>query len=100
MRPLVTVFIPCYNQSSVLSRAINSVLTQTYKNLEIIVGDDCSTDETSLVVQTFLHDSRVQYKKSEKNLGRVGNYRRGLCCRPVKGRVEEKRGLRAECGTG
>ena len=78
MMPLVTVFIPCYNQAKVLGRAINSVLSQTYMNLDIIVGDDCSTDETSLIVQTFLKDSRIRYERSYKNLGRVANYRRGL----------------------
>ena len=76
--PLVTVFIPCYNQGHVIAKAITSVLNQDYYNLDVIIGDDASTDNTKEVVIPFLIDKRVRYERSSSNLGRVANYRRGI----------------------
>jgi len=73
----VTVQIPTYNQQKYLARAIDSVLMQDYPNLEIIVSDDNSTDDTAGLVRTY-KDERIKYFKNEKNLGRVGNYRKSL----------------------
>jgi len=66
--PLVSVVIPTYNRALLLSRAIKSVLNQTYLNFEIIVVDDCSTDSTESVVKGF-HDDRIRYIRHEKNQG-------------------------------
>jgi glycosyltransferase involved in cell wall biosynthesis len=52
-KPLVTVIIPTYNRVDYISRSINSVLNQTYKNIELIVIDDGSTDHTASVVSEF-----------------------------------------------
>src|SRR5579872_2171738 len=52
-RPLVSVVVVCYNQAHFLADAINSVLGQTYKNVEIIVVDDGSTDDTAATAQRF-----------------------------------------------
>lgn len=78
MTPLVTVFIPCYNQSVFISRALESVLQQDYPHLEIIIGDDASTDATADVIKPFLQDPRVRYERTPQNIGRVANYRRGI----------------------
>ena len=50
---LISVIIPCFNDGNYLHEAIESVLAQSYKNVEIIVIDDGSTDNTKLVVQKF-----------------------------------------------
>ena len=57
---LVSVIIPTYNRSQFLAEAITSVLDQSYKNLELIVVDDGSTDQTSQIVQEF-KDKRIRY---------------------------------------
>ena len=67
-KELVSVVIPTYNRKTVLENAIRSVLDQTYKNIEIIVIDDASTDNSEDVVRAF-QDSRIRYIKLEKNGG-------------------------------
>jgi glycosyltransferase involved in cell wall biosynthesis len=65
-QPLVSVILPTHNRASVLSRAIRSVLAQTYRNLELIVVDDASTDNTPDVIKRFL-DSRLRYVRLPQN---------------------------------
>ena len=48
--PKVTIMIPTFNQAEFIGEAINSALAQTYLNLEIIVGDDASTDATPTIL--------------------------------------------------
>jgi len=69
--------IPTYNQSSFLERAIESALAQTYQNLEVLVGDDASTDGTAEIVAK-IHSRRFSYVRNSQNLGRTENYRRLL----------------------
>ncbi|MET6998759.1 glycosyltransferase family 2 protein [Chitinophaga defluvii] len=76
--PRVTIMIPTYNQASFICRAIESALAQDYLNLEIIVSDDCSSDNTREVVAGYLHDQRLKYYKNEINIGRVANYKHTL----------------------
>lgn len=75
-RPLVSIMIPCYNQEAFLARAIQSALDQDYPNIEIIVSDDNSKDQTEAVVSKFSHHSKVRYIKHREQLGRVRNYRK------------------------
>jgi glycosyltransferase involved in cell wall biosynthesis len=63
-----SIIIPTYNRSSLLLNAINSVLSQTYPFFELIIADDCSTDNTELVVKS-INDSRIKYYKLSKNGG-------------------------------
>ncbi len=54
MNPLVSVYIPTMNREGLLSRAVESVLAQTYKNIEIIIVDDGSTDGTPALLHKLL----------------------------------------------
>ena len=60
--------MPSYNTAKFISESINSVLAQTYKDWELIIVDDCSTDNTDEVVASF-NDERIRYLKNEKNSG-------------------------------
>ena len=66
--PTVSVIIPTHNRAKLLGRAIESVREQTYHNLEIIVVDDNSTDNTEEVVKKF-RDPRLTYIRHERNRG-------------------------------
>lgn len=66
--PLVSVIIPTYNRVHTLPTAIDSVLKQTYENLELIVMDDGSEDGTEQYVRNIA-DPRIRYQKSETNMG-------------------------------
>lgn len=68
MGPEVSVIIPTYNRAQSLSRAIQSVLNQTYQNFELIIVDDMSRDNTEEVIKNF-NDSRIKYFRHEVNLG-------------------------------
>lgn len=76
--PLVSVGIPTYNQADVIELAIQSALDQDYPNLEVIVADDNSPDNTKEVVEKFRSDPRFRYVLNEPNIGRVANYRKLL----------------------
>jgi glycosyltransferase involved in cell wall biosynthesis len=70
MKDLVSVVIPTYNREKTILRAVNSVLNQTYNNIEVIIVDDCSDDNTEFVVkEDFNNDLRVLFYKLEKNSG-------------------------------
>lgn len=66
--PKVSVIIPTYNRAQFVGRAIQSVLNQTYKDFEIIIVDDNSTDNVYDVVYSF-NDSRIKYIRHDVNLG-------------------------------
>lgn len=66
-KPLVSIVLPTYNRADVLPNAIRSVLAQTYEELELIIVDDNSADDTPAVVQSF-SDRRVRYVRNDPNL--------------------------------
>ena len=72
-KPLVTIAIPTFNRRSLLERTLNSVLGQSYNNLEIIVSDNASTDDTRAYLESIT-DARVKKLYSEKNVGMVRNW--------------------------
>jgi len=75
--PLVSVLLPTYNRSQYLEQSITSILEQDYKNIEIIIIDDGSKDETELVVSK-IKSSKIRYFKNNKNLGLQKTLNRGL----------------------
>lgn len=66
-RPTVSVIIPTYNRVDCISKTIDSVLAQTYKNYEIIVADDGSTDNTKQVLEPYFGDKRIRYIYQENS---------------------------------
>lgn len=69
--PLISVIMPAFNVEKYISEAIESVLSQDFGDFELIVADDCSTDNTAAIINSFsLRDSRVIYTKTPRNSGR------------------------------
>lgn len=75
--PLISICIPSYNGSATIIDTINSVLTQSLTDFEIIVNDDCSSDDTIELVKA-LNDDRIHIYKNDKNLGAVNNCNKAL----------------------
>lgn len=80
--PLVSVYIPTKNRSEKLKRALDSVIHQTYKNIEIIVIDDASSDDTQKVISEVSSstDVRVVYIRNQSSLGGGGARNKGIQC--------------------
>ncbi len=73
-QPLVSVLMTAYNREKYIGEAIESVLESSYQNFELIVVDDCSTDNTASIVQSYANqDSRVFYYRNKENLGDYPN---------------------------
>lgn len=71
--PKVSVCIPVYNAGKYLQTAISSVLNQCFKDFELIIVDDCSTDSSETTVTEF-DDVRLSFHRNSHNLGLVGNW--------------------------
>ncbi len=69
----VTVCIPVYNGEQYIKNTLDSVLAQSYRNIEIIVIDNCSTDHTCEIVASY-DDGRITLIQNKENLGMVGNF--------------------------
>ena len=65
---LVSIIMPSYNTGKFIKETINSVISQTYSNWELIIVDDCSTDNTDEILKN-INDDRIIYLKNEKNSG-------------------------------
>jgi len=73
IKPLVTIAIPTFNRADrYLKKSLESALKQTYQNIEILVSDNCSTDNTEDLIRSY-KDSRIKYFKQKENLGQRGN---------------------------
>lgn len=75
---LVSVVVASYNHVKYLPKRIESLLSQTYKNIEIIVIDDCSPDNSREVLRTYLYDNRVKLIERETNGGWVTVSNQGI----------------------
>ncbi len=75
--PLVTVGIPVFNGAPGIERAVRSVLAQTYQNIEMLVLDNASTDDTGRICRALAEeDRRVRYICNDSNIGQNPNFRR------------------------
>lgn len=75
----VSIILPTYNGGKYIKRAIESVMTQTFSDWELLIIDDGSTDDTERIVKEFASkDSRIIYLKNENNLGIQKTLNRGL----------------------
>lgn len=76
-RPRVSIGMPVFNGEKYLEEAIDSILAQTYKNFELIISDNASTDNTQKICLDYVkRDPRVHYYRNSKNLGGPSNYNR------------------------
>ena len=75
--PLVSVLMPVYNGEKYLFEAIQSILNQTYQNFEILIIDDCSTDNSVRIIQS-INDKRVRFLQNKENLGQTKTLNKGI----------------------
>lgn len=76
---MISVIMPAYNAAAYISQAIASVLNQTYQELELLIIDDGSRDETERIIQQFSQqDSRIRAIKNAENLGVAKTRNRGI----------------------
>jgi len=77
--PLVSVCVPTHNAGSYLEHALHSATSQTFRDIEVLVIDNCSTDETqALVGRLASGDRRIRYVRNPANVGMAGNFNRCL----------------------
>jgi glycosyltransferase involved in cell wall biosynthesis len=75
--PLVSICLPTYNYAHYLPAAISSCLRQTYEEIELIIVDDASTDDSRRVIESF-SDPRLRFSENPVRLGLAGNWNRSL----------------------
>jgi len=74
---LITVLMSVYNGEKYLRKSIHSVLTQSYKDFEFIIVDDCSSDKTIEIIKSF-NDSRIKLLRNDSNLGLSESLNKGI----------------------
>jgi len=77
VNPKVSFVVPCYKLAHLLGECVESILSQTFTDFEVLIMDDCSPDNTGEVAASF-HDPRVRYIRNEPNLGHLRNYNKGI----------------------
>ena len=76
--PLVSIIMPTHNRSLFLLEAVDSVLSQSYTNWELIIIADACTDNTNKLIKPYLQDKRISFKETNENLGGAGARNLGL----------------------
>ena len=77
-KPLVSIIVPIYNVEDYVEKAVTCILEQDYKNIEVILIDDCSTDKSLKIVKQFKKYENVQLITNHKNGGAAYARNRGL----------------------
>ena len=76
-RPLVSIGMPLHNAGRQLAEALDSLLAQDYRDIELIISDNASTDTTESICRHYAaRDSRISYQRTESNQGAVWNFNR------------------------
>ena len=75
--PAVSLCVPTFNRAHALGRTLDSLLQQTFRNFELLIVDNASSDETAEVVGRF-DDPRIRYYRNSRNLGMYPNWNRCL----------------------
>lgn len=84
---LVSIITPCYNAGTVIAETIESVLAQTYSNWELLICDDCSTDNSVEIIKSYCRkDSRIKLYSTPKNTGHPIEPR-NICLSHAKGDI-------------
>lgn len=91
--PAITIILPVYNGDRYLEKAILSVLDQDYKNFELLIIDDGSTDTSETIIKKIIsetNDDRIKFIKNEKNIGLIATLNKGLSLSesPYIGRID------------
>jgi glycosyltransferase involved in cell wall biosynthesis len=77
--PLVTLGMPTYNGARFLAKSIDALLNQDYANCELVISDNCSTDDTEAIAGAYVQRfDRIRYVRQESNLGYSANFNRVL----------------------
>ncbi|HCL5277183.1 TPA: glycosyltransferase family 2 protein [Salmonella enterica] len=76
--PDISVLLPAYNCEKYIGEAIDSILNQSFSDFELIIINDCSTDNTDDVIKKFLYDKRIRYYINSENLQLVKTLNKGL----------------------
>lgn len=75
LRPTVSVGMPVFNGERWIAQSIDSILGQTFRDFELIISDNASTDGTEAICRSYASkDNRVRYYRNEKNRGAIANY--------------------------
>ena len=78
-QPRVSIGMPIYNEGKHLEEALTSILSQTYSNIELIIVDNCSDDQSNLICKKFIEaDNRIRYIKNKHNIGAGNNFVKAL----------------------
>lgn len=73
--PIVSIGMPVYNGERYIKEVLDSLLVQDFKDFELIISDNASTDSTAEICQTYAaNDSRIKYHRNETNLGSTANF--------------------------
>lgn len=76
---LISIVLPIYNGEKYMRQSIDSIINQTYKNWELIIVDDCSTDSTATIANEYVkRDNRIRYYKNEINMRLPKTLNRGF----------------------
>ena len=85
VKPEISVIMSVYNDEKYIAKAIDSILTQSFSNFELIICDDYSTDRSSNIIEKYVkQDNRIVFFKNEKNLGLATSLNR--CIERAKGK--------------